>query len=863
MVMSWRSEFRSRRYHGRNRRTRAPLLYKIGLFSFLGVFGTFLLFGIVFPIFALNLPSPDKVVRREGFSTKIYDRNGTLLYDIFTDQRRTAVKLENVPLYLKQATIAVEDKNFYKHQGFDPTGILRAAFNIVVRQKLQGGSTLTQQLAKNVLLSSDRTIARKIREFILAVQIERRYSKNEILQMYLNEAPYGGTAWGVETASDTYFGKPVKDLTLVESAILAGFPQRPSSYSPYGSDPKAYIARAKQVLRRMREDGNITKEQEEEVIKQLPDVKFIGKGVGFKAPHFVMFVKNLLEERYGTSLVEQGGLKVTTTLDWDLQEKTQSIVSEEIAKTETLHITNGASVVIDPTNGHILAMVGSKDFNAKDYDGQYNVAVARRQPGSAIKPVNYVTALRKGYTASTLLMDTPTEFPGGANNPPYKPEDYDGKFRGPVQMRFALANSLNVPAVKMLALGGIKDMLKTAYNMGLTTLEPTNDNLNRFGLSLTLGGGEVRLFDLTSAYTAFANGGLRFEPVAILKVEDAKGKVIDEYKPAQGRRVLDAGEAFIISSILSDNGARSDVFGSNSALNIPGRTVAAKTGTTNDMRDNWTVGWTPQVVVGVWVGNNDNSPIKRLASGISGAAPIWRRIMLETLRGKPDAAFTMPDNVVMAQVDSVSGYGAHDGYTSRTEYFIKGTEPSGDDPVHKKLKVCKNEGNLATPSQVAGGDYEEKEYFVFKEEDPFAAAGEENRWQKGVNEWLSGQSDWRYHPPSDYCGSANPVNVEFVAPKDKQQVNSNSFEVRIDPKSTTDIVQVEIELDGVKQGTLASAPWRMELRNVSTGTHILRAKASDKNGKESDRTINIGVGVPWNYSATPSPTATPSASPSP
>ncbi|MBI2007598.1 MAG: transglycosylase domain-containing protein, partial [Candidatus Blackburnbacteria bacterium] len=716
---------------------------------------------------------------------------------------------------------------------------------------------------KNVLLSSDRTIARKIREFILAVQIERRYSKDEILQMYLNEAPYGGTAWGVETAADTYFGKSVKDLTLVESAILAGFPQRPSAYSPYGSDPKAYITRTKQVLRRMREDGDITKEQEAEALKQLPEVKFVGKKAGLKAPHFVMYIKDLLEERYGPSLVEQGGLKVTTTLDWDLQEKAQSIVSEEIAKTETLHITNGASVVIDPTNGHILAMVGSKDFSAKDYDGQYNVALALRQPGSAIKPVNYVTALRRGYTASTLLLDTPTEFPGGANNPPYKPENYDGKFRGPVQVRFALANSLNVPAVKMLALGGIKEMLKTAYNMGLTTLEPTNDNLNRFGLSLTLGGGEVRLLDLTSAYGAFANGGLRYDPVAILKVEDPKGKVVDEYKPAEGRKILDPGEAFIISNILSDNGARTDVFGPNSALNIPGRTVAAKTGTTNDMRDNWTVGWTPQVVVGVWVGNNDNSPIKRLASGISGAAPIWRRIMLEALRGKPDASFAMSDNIVTAEVDSLSGFRAHDGYASRTEYFIRGTEPAGDDPVHKKLKVCRSEGRLATPSQIAAGDYEEKEYFILEEEDPFAAAGEENRWQKGIGEWILTQGDWRYNPPSDYCGSANPVNVEFITPKDKDQVNSGSFDVRVDPRSTADITQVEIELDGVKQGALAGPPWKLSLNNVSTGTHTIRAKARDKNGKESDRTISIGVNVPWNYSATPSPTATPTPTPSP
>lgn len=858
LCMSWRSEFRSRRYH---RKARANLLHRIGLFSFLAVFGIFLLFAVVFPIFALNLPSPDKVVRREGFSTKIYDRNGGLLYDIFTNQRRTPIKLEEAPDYLKQATVAIEDKNFYKHQGFDPTGILRAVWNIAVNRRLQGGSTLTQQLAKNVLLTSDRTLARKIREFILAVQIERRYSKDEILQMYLNEAPYGGTAWGVAAAADTYFGKSINELTLVESAVLAGLPQRPSAYSPYGSDPKAYINRTKHVLRRLREDGYITKEQEEEAGKQLESVKFIGKGGSLRAPHFVMYVRDLLEQRYGPELIEQGGLKVTTTLDWDLQEKAQKIVSEEISKVENIHITNGAAVVLDPTTGEVLSMVGSKDFSAKDYDGQVNVTLSLRQPGSAIKPVNYVTALRKGYTPSTLLIDTPTEFPGGADQPPYKPENYDGKYRGPVEVRYALGNSLNMPAVKMLALVGVKDMLKTAYDMGIKTLEPTNENLSRFGLSLTLGGGEVRLLDMTSAYSVFANGGLRQDPIAVLKVEDQRGKVLEEYKLREGRRVLNRGEAFLISHILSDNQARIEVFGPNSALNIPGRTVAAKTGTTNDLRDNWTVGWTPQVIVGVWVGNNDNSPMKKLASGISGAAPIWRKIMLEVLGGKPVVQFEIPDNITTAEVDSLSGYRAHDGYPSRTEYFIKGTEPTEDDPVHAKLKICKGEGKLATPSQIGAGDYDEKEYFVLKEEDPFSKSGEENRWQKGINEWLSEQSDSRYHPPSDYCGSANPINIEFVTPKDKQQVNSSSFEARVDPRSTTEIVQVEIELDGIKQGTLASVPWRMTLSNVSTGTHIIRAKARDKNGKEADRLIKIGVNVPWDYSATPSPSPSPTPAP--
>ncbi|MDO8504079.1 MAG: PBP1A family penicillin-binding protein [bacterium] len=854
--MAWKSARHRRRYHPQystsRRRSRPNLFYRLALFSFLGVLGLFLIFGIVFPLFALDLPSPDKIVRREGFSTKIYDRNGVLLYDIFANQRRTAVDIKDVPLYLQKATIATEDKNFYKHGGFDPTGIVRAAANTVLRGKLQGGSTLTQQLVKNVLLSSERTLPRKIREFILTVQIERKYTKDQILQMYLNEAPYGGTAWGVESAAETYFGKTVADLDLVESAILAGLPQRPTAYSPYGTNPQAYVGRTQDVLRRMREDGYITKDQEQEAGKQLSQVQFIGKGANFKAPHFVTYVQNLLEERYGEALVQQGGLKVTTTLDWDLQEKAQQVVTDEIAKVENLHITNGAAVVIDPNNGEILAMVGSKDFTAKDYDGQVNVTLSLRQPGSAIKPVTYVVALKKGYTAATLLIDTPTTFPGGVNLPDYKPVNYDGKFRGPLQARYALGNSVNTPAVKMLALIGIKDMMQTAFDLGIKTLEPTKENLERVGLSVTLGGGEVRLLEMTGAYGAFANGGRRFDPVAILKVEDQKGKALEEYKSGDGRKVLEAGEAFIISNILSDNNARADVFGTNSALVVPGRTVAAKTGTTNDRRDNWTVGWTPQVAVGVWVGNNDNSQIKQVASGVSGAAPIWRQIIMAALSGKPNVSFEVPPSIVTAEVDSISGFRAHDGYPSRTEYFIKGTEAAGDDPVHTRLKVCKSEGKLATPSQVAGGDYEEKEFIALKEEDP---TGPPNRWQEGILEWLGTQSDPRYHPPGDYCGSSNPVNVEFLTPKDKDQVNTNDFEVRVDPRSSTEIVQVEIELDSVLQATLTSAPWKMPL-TASDGIHEIRAKAKDKNGNESDRKIHIGVKVPWS-SPSPSPTPTP------
>lgn len=647
MVPRWKRFARRRNISGRVFRSKVALerskrLLFFAKAGFLLVFSFFILFLILVPFFAFNLPSPDKVVRREGFSTKILDRNGEVLYDIFYDKRRTPVSLDDVPLYLRQATVAIEDKNFYKHKGFDVTGYLRAIFNIVIRGKLQGGSTITQQLVKNTLLTSERTIIRKIKEFILAVQIERKYSKDEILQMYLNEAPYGGTAWGVESASEIYFGKNVKDLNLVESAILAGLPQRPSVYSPYSSTPKAYIDRTKAVLRRMREDGYITKEQEEEAISQLENVNFRPKGIGFKAPHFVNYVQKILEEKYGDDVVERGGLKVTTTLDLKLQEKVQSIVKEEITKVEKLNITNGGAVVLDPETGEILAMVGSKDFFDPNYDGQVNVVLSLRQPGSAIKPITYAAALKKGYTASTLLMDVPTEFGTGEGGKPYRPVNYDGKYRGPVQVRYALGNSLNIPAVKILALTGIENVLQLAYDLGILSLEPTKDVLNRVGLSLTLGGGEVRLLELTGAYCAFVNQGFRVEPVSILKVEDLNGKVLEEIKPKKQKRVLTPEISYIIADILSDNEARSDVFGPNSLLNIPGRTVMVKTGTTNDKRDNWAVGGNTQVMVGVWVGNNDNSEMKQVASGISGATPIWRRIVIEALSGKPSIGFERP-----------------------------------------------------------------------------------------------------------------------------------------------------------------------------------------------------------------------------
>jgi 1A family penicillin-binding protein len=828
--------------------------------AFVGVIVAFFLALGLFAYYSRDLPSPDQVVRRAGWSTKILDRNGEPLYDVYEDQRRIPVTLDQVPETLRQATIAIEDKNFYQHSGFDLLGMLRGFTRLFTRGKAQGGSTLTQQLVKNVLLTSERRLSRKIREFVLAVQIERKYSKDEILQMYLNEAPYGGTAWGVEAAAETYFGKSVSELNLSESALLAGLPQAPSLYSPFlGGN---YQGRTLQVLKRMREDGYVTEDQETQAQQDLENLQFAEEGTSFRAPHFVIYVRQLLEDRYGPDVVESGGLQVTTTLDWELQQEAQNIVSEEISQVEDLHITNGGAVVINANTGEILAMVGSKNYADPDYDGKYNVTLGLRQPGSAIKPVTYVTALKKGYTASTLLMDTATVFPGGVNHPEYQPVNYDGKYRGPVQVRYALGSSLNIPAVKMLAQVGIRDVLKTAYDMGITTLEPTQENLSRLGLSLTLGGGEVRLLEITSAYAAFGNGGYRVDPVAILKVEDRNGKVLDSFEPQLGRQVLTSQEAWIISDILSDNQARLLTFGPNSALNIPSRQVAVKTGTTNDKRDNWTIGWTPSNVVGVWVGNNDNSEMKQVASGVSGASPIWRRIILKVLDQTSPETFVRPTGITELDVDKVSGYLAHDDFPSRKEYFIAGTEPQGDDPVHQMAKICKGEQKLATQVDIARNNYDQKEYFFFKEEDPTASPGESNRWQEGILNWLKDQSDERYHPPTEYCSTQDDIEVEIAEPGNEVQINSNQVKVRIVPKSTSPTDWAEILIDGQLMARLTSPPYEGTY-TLDDGPHVVQAKARNQAGKEGQREAKIGVNTPWDATPTPIPTTTPTSVPSP
>lgn len=814
---------------------------------------------VVFAWYAKDLPQPDKIVRRDGFSTKIKDRDDGLLYEIFVDQQRTPITIDQVPEKLKQATIAVEDSNFYAHGGFDPKGIVRAVLVTVFKGSRQGGSTLTQQLVKNVLLTSERKLSRKVKELILSIQIESKYNKDEILQMYLNEAPYGGTAYGVATAANIYFGKQVQDLTLLESAILAGLPQRPSVYSPLSGTPNAYKDRTRHVLRRMRDDGYITTEEEEAANKQLDSFEITGQITSIRAPHFVLHVKSILEDMFGSDLVERGGLQVTTTLDTALHDKAQDIVSDEIAKVADLGIGNGAAVVMDPQTGEVWSMVGSKDFFAKDYDGQVNVALAKRQPGSTIKPLTYATAFAQGYTPSHMLMDVATKFPGSSPSKPYEPVNYDGKFRGPVQLRFALGSSLNIPAVKLLGLVGLEDMMKLGYDMGLVTLEPTKENMQRFGLALTLGGGEVRLIDLTSAYSSFANGGTRIDPVFILKVEDRNGNVLYEHKPVEGPQVLSEQVAFLINHVLADNNARLLTFGANSYLNM-GAGVSVKTGTTNEKRDNWTIGWSRAAMVGVWVGNNDNSAMKQVASGVTGASPIWRRIMVSASEKHPATAWTPPDGVEAVQVDVISGYPEHDGFPSRTEYVIKGTLPALPDPIHTKLKLCRDQKALATPVHIERGDFEEKEFIVPKED---VVLGSAPSWQEGIEQWAAAQGDERFKPPTQECSLDDAMIVSIEEPDDKTTIEGNDFTVKVRVVAAGELDRVELYVNDSKKETLVNRPFETNL-HLEDGVYELKATARQKDGKEASDVNRIGVGgVAWDtQQTTPTPGLTPTTSPS-
>jgi 1A family penicillin-binding protein len=649
-------------------------------------------------------------------STKIYDRTGkVILYDIHEDIRRTEIPFDEMGTYIKNATVAIEDSEFYNHSGVRLISIMRAlVVNVLQGSFSQGGSTITQQVVKNSVLTREKSITRKVKEWILSVKIDQTMKKEDILAIYLNEAPYGGNLYGIKEASRAYFDKEPKDLTLAEAAYLAAIPKAPTFYSPYGRNIEKLNNRKNLVLKRMLDVGFIGQEEHDSAASELVAFKPQEK-TGIKAPHFVFFIKEYLEEKYGKEAVEYGGLKVVSTLNYELQEKAEEIVNRYAKENEVKFKGKNASLVsIDPKTGQILVMVGSRDYFDKEIDGNYNAATAKRQPGSAFKPFIYATAFKMGYRPETVVFDLPTEFqstcdaygkalPGYKQDECYMPSNYDDKYRGPMTLRDALAQSINVPAVKMLYLSGINNSIKTAKEMGIKTI---NDP-GRYGLTLVLGGGEVTLLDMVSAYGGFATEGLRHPYKSILKIEDAQGNLLEEFSDTT-EQVLPKNTALLINDVLSDNQARLPTFGENNSLQFAGRQVAAKTGTTNNYRDAWIVGYTPSIVTGAWAGNNDNTPMEKKTSGMI-VAPMWHEFMEVALSGLPVEEFEKPlpeDNLEKIKpvirgywqggdsfiVDKISGKlaTANTPEEARQEkiitdvhtilYWVKKNDPMGDKP---------------------------------------------------------------------------------------------------------------------------------------------------------------------------------------
>ena len=815
-------------------------------------FTTFGLGLIAYANIALSLPAPGELGARSAdfVSTKIYDRQGGLLYELFDPQwgRRTKVSLDRISPYLIQATIATEDRYFYQHPGFDPLSIARALwYNVTEREIVSGASTITQQVARHVLLSpverTQVTLSRKTREAILAAEITRRYPKDTILEIYLNEIWYGNLAYGIEAAAETYFDKSADELSLAEAALLAGLPQSPALHDPY-ANPDDAKSRQIVVLQLMVEAGYVTPAQAEAA--QAEELEYVPLRFPINAPHFVMYVRQLLEQKYGVEALYKGGLRVYTTLDPRLQAIAERVAEEHVNSLADKHVTNAALVAMKPGTGEILAMLGSVDFFGEEIAGQVNVALRLRQPGSSIKPVTYVAAFEKGWTPATLIWDVPTEFPDGVN-PPYKPTNYDDVFHGPVLLRTALANSYNVSAVQALQFVGLPDMLAMAHRLGITSL-----NRPDYGLSLTLGGGDVTLFEMVGAYATFANGGVRVPPVAIARVEDSEGRVIEEYQTSQGEQVISPQHAYLITHILADDEARTPAFGANSVLRLS-RPAAAKTGTTDDWRDAWTIGYTPDLVCGVWEGNSDNAAMERVA-GASGAGPIWHNFMEEALAGTPPLDFVRPSDIVTAEICAASGAKPSEVCPRwGADIFVAGTEP--DDPsqdFHQLVRICSVTGQRATefcPENVVVEKY-------------FEVYPEEYRWwaeQQGIEQ-----------PPAGLCPlHTGPTEVTIFQPAEGQALEGivpvigrvlmpgfDHYEVRYgvgtDPIGWGWVSGPHLAM--VENGLLTE--W--DTRGVGNGTKTLKVVVFDYQGNIAEARVQVVVDNP-----TPTPTITPTVTPTP
>lgn len=779
----------------------------------------------VFAWFAKDLPSTDQLESRVlSESTKIYDRTGEhLLYETGKDVRRTYTKIEDISEDLRAATIAVEDKNFYNHHGFDPVAILRSAGINVASDRQVGGSTITQQFVKMAIVGDERTYSRKIKEVILSVELERKYGKDKILEFYLNEAPYGGINLGVAAGAQSYFEKSPKDLTLAEAAFLAAIPQKPSRIT---QDFEALLERKDFVLDRMVEEGYITGEAAETAKAETIEIK--QTVVRKEAPHFVDYVISQLEDDFGANFINQG-LRVTTTLDYDKQALAETTIADGMAKVEQYGGSNAALVSLDAHNGQILAMVGSKDYYVEDYDGQVNVAVSPRQPGSSFKPIVYVTAFSNGYNPNTVLFDVETDFPTETGN--YHPRNFSLGTSGPLTMRRTLANSLNIPAVKTLYLTGKDKVLDTADALGYSTL----GDRARFGLALALGGGEVKLLEHASAFATFAREGERHPTASILKVEDRSGNVLYEWADS-ATQVLDKSAVQNLNSVLSDQAARGSTF---AALNISGKTIAGKTGTTNDFHDAWTMLYTPSFVTGVWTGNNDNTEMDYMADGVIIAAPIARAYMSKILEGLPDETFAPPPkNTANKGVLSGEVGEKVEKYVDKgTQHIIPDTcvdaypaefkEKKEFKEAHTILHYLRKDDPLGSPPSDPAAD-------------PMYAS-----WENAIQLWAEGQADYitektEYEDCNLRSADQTPT-VTITLPTNGSTVTNETFAIqtRIHPGTNRNVKQVDYIIDTITVNTQLSAPFESDYlpTTLTVGKHTLTVRVT--NDRDNVATASI------------------------
>ena len=781
-------------------------------------------------IISRNLPNPNQLINRDiAQSTKIYDRTGqTILYEISGDQKRTLVKLSDIPAYVKEATISIEDKNYYNHGGFSVWSMFRTAITNVLFHRSAGGSTLTQQFIKNAVLTNEKTFTRKIKELVLSYRLEQKFSKDDILQMYLNEIPYGSNAYGVEAASQKYFGQDVQNITLPEAAVLAAIIQSPTYYSPYGSNKDLLLSRKDYVLDLMAQQGYISNAERDAAKKQ--PITFRSLGNNMTAPHFVMYIKDILTQQYGEKMVEQGGLKIITTLDLSKQQAAENAVVNTTKDYPTKYGANNAALVaIDPKTGQILAMVGSRDYFNDAIDGQVNVATRPRQPGSSMKPIVYSALFEKGYTPNTILYDVNTNF---STDPtaPYIPHDYDGKERGPVTIRQALAGSLNIPAVKAIYLADINNVLDLADNLGYSTLYPRS----RFGLSLVLGGGEVELLEHTNAYSVFARDGQISPVTGILKVEDSNGNTLQEYQPSS-KQAITPQVAQEINSILTDNNARAYIFGQKNYLTLSDRLVGAKTGTTNDYHDAWTMGYTPSLVAGVWVGNNDNTAMKGKADGSIVAAPIWHAFMAAVLTGTPVETFKAP-------ADYTTGKPILDGKLSMDTVMIdKSTGLLASSSTSPDLIEEKS-----TPA------YHNILYYVDKN-NPLGPAPtnpaqdpQYTLWENAVQAWASKNASSSSSTLSmfdDVHKAANTPTLSIISPLSDQAISQPSLEVQVSAAAARGISRIEYYINSNLWQTKWGAPalFTQDISFLNNGYQSLSVKACDDVENCTSTSVNFNL----------------------